>query len=190
MLYEVITVAGRLERRVRQHCIQLALSAIKISRNVESLSPTIFHKWCRIAISIFCCRIVRNQIVSNWIKATIGSRTITGSTYRNCRITSYNVCYTKLLRIGFIIEEAPTWKHRFPPENTSSQSIGGFHNDFIYCLKPISLTVRITSYNVCYTKLLRRFRVGVISLQASWLRPDFTAIASSPWSNSQSSIIV
>ena len=46
------------------------------------------------------------------------------------RITSYNVCYTKLLRAGALLQAA-----------------GGLQQD---CWPH-----RITSYNVCYTKLLR-----------------------------------
>ena len=44
------------------------------------------------------------------------------------RITSYNVCYTKLLRLRF-------------PE--------------VLVMSPSAAKFRITSYNVCYTKLLR-----------------------------------
>ena len=47
------------------------------------------------------------------------------------RITSYNVCYTKLLRM-----------HMQGQPRTMQQS-------------------RITSYNVCYTKLLRQRRINV-----------------------------
>ena len=53
------------------------------------------------------------------------------------RITSYNVCYTKLLRVVngvFFGQRGPKWVFR------------------------VSITIRstrITSYNVCYTKLLR-----------------------------------
>ena len=52
--------------------------------------------------------------------------------HRIGRITSYNVCYTKLLRVG--VET-------------------GLGNALDYLNKGASF--RITSYNVCYTKLLR-----------------------------------
>ena len=53
------------------------------------------------------------------------------------RITSYNVCYTKLLRLNpEVLLVAP------PPVATLSYFKGMFG--------------RITSYNVCYTKLLRQ----------------------------------
>ena len=57
------------------------------------------------------------------------------------RITSYNVCYTKLLRYE---------------GNYNSPVLGYFEGDytvpFDLCLQ---WHLRITSYNVCYTKLLR-----------------------------------
>ena len=65
------------------------------------------------------------------------------------RITSYNVCYTKLLRIS-----------------KSKKQITSIQNRLQKILKPILFLSksyfcrlinpgRITSYNVCYTKLLR-----------------------------------
>ena len=62
------------------------------------------------------------------------------------RITSYNVCYTKLLRLlllvtvalmGDVVNGARRWL-----------SLGGMR------FQPSEM-IRITSYNVCYTKLLR-----------------------------------
>ena len=66
-----------------------------------------------------------------------GSNSADGSTSNDettpaSRITSYNVCYTKLLRNSFC--------------TSGSQLIR-------LSLRPLS--ARITSYNVCYTKLLR-----------------------------------
>ena len=59
------------------------------------------------------------------------------SKYAIPRITSYNVCYTKLLR-GRDPQGIPS--HRARPQHADP---GIVHTD------------RITSYNVCYTKLLR-----------------------------------
>ena len=65
---------------------------------------------------------------------------------RTYRITSYNVCYTKLLRLVLVLQLSGCsmgWqamqKHRISDDQ----------------LLP---AVRITSYNVCYTKLLRTVR--------------------------------
>ena len=70
------------------------------------------------------------------------------------RITSYNVCYTKLLRItpsfpetgfGYIEAEGEQVKafHEKPTIDTAKKYLADGH-------------YRITSYNVCYTKLLRK----------------------------------
>ena len=71
------------------------------------------------------------------------------------RITSYNVCYTKLLRNQF--KDVFTGREsRDYARAASSQKclrVSGKHND----LENVGRTARhrITSYNVCYTKLLR-----------------------------------
>ena len=59
------------------------------------------------------------------------------------RITSYNVCYTKLLR--------PVATSRSPPRRAPPSTS-----------PPPASTPRITSYNVCYTKLLRA-RKGTVN---------------------------
>ena len=78
------------------------------------------------------------------------------------RITSYNVCYTKLLRmIGtkkesegrndaapVAIHDVVTAYHIHETRNSIECDI--FQQDLYSILAP-----RITSYNVCYTKLLR-----------------------------------
>ena len=81
------------------------------------------------------------------------------------RITSYNVCYTKLLRsqLGFnadyvnekVISEADVSNGmlRYGPMSYQVLFIAGAKS-----LQPetaLALENRITSYNVCYTKLLR-----------------------------------
>ena len=68
------------------------------------------------------------------------------------RITSYNVCYTKLLRLAL---RAGLAAH-FPDETMQVEQLEIL--DFLrthppFCELPED---RITSYNVCYTKLLRR----------------------------------
>ena len=57
------------------------------------------------------------------------------------RITSYNVCYTKLLREYMLIR-------------TKMNFLGVFVI-FVFILLSLFSINRITSYNVCYTKLLR-----------------------------------
>ena len=59
-----------------------------------------------------------------------------------CRITSYNVCYTKLLR------NLPLAQHlnKVPP---------GTDKQYAVVVQKCASRHRITSYNVCYTKLLR-----------------------------------
>ena len=57
-----------------------------------------------------------------------------GTSLRSARITSYNVCYTKLLRIPHTT---------YPPSHSFVDVLSTFDKS------------RITSYNVCYTKLLR-----------------------------------
>ena len=71
------------------------------------------------------------------------------------RITSYNVCYTKLLRSenghqSRVVSLSRIVRGHLPPIFTNSRhcrqtTTGTIH----YC--------RITSYNVCYTKLLREY---------------------------------
>ena len=68
------------------------------------------------------------------------------------RITSYNVCYTKLLRrfhfaLGLCYREKRMFDEAIRSHRTAVQLSGGM---------PVMLGwLRITSYNVCYTKLLR-----------------------------------
>ena len=64
------------------------------------------------------------------------------------RITSYNVCYTKLLRV--------TW-----PQGVDlwwllgAIAAGGVIGPYLLMYGLRATDARITSYNVCYTKLLR-----------------------------------
>ena len=98
---------------------------------------------------------------------------------RASRITSYNVCYTTFLRI-----DSPTGRHHYVAGDLNTADVwidaqtpgqAGYNDSPIdgsewhtYLLGGI----RITSYNVCYTKLLRgrqalvvvgeRFELGVL----------------------------
>ena len=81
------------------------------------------------------------------------------------RITSYNVCYTKLLRLGILQTEAyRTAKKRIIREFTENperpavrcRAVGlGATERREPQLAQGESRGRITSYNVCYTKLLR-----------------------------------
>ena len=105
------------------------------------------------------------------------------------RITSYNVCYTKLLRIDYRTGDLRLrWKHdgetrityAMDPVDTNEVAearkgreesiergeiprggppmLSGAARDSI-----MDLLLRITSYNVCYTKLLRSPRASLVS---------------------------
>ena len=84
------------------------------------------------------------------------SRAISIATFLNftTRITSYNVCYTKLLRfIGF-----NHWN-----------SIFGYWCVIFAAFVVVAVDFRITSYNVCYTKLLRnKYKYQVKQLHKYW----------------------
>ena len=71
------------------------------------------------------------------------------------RITSYNVCYTKLLRFGTVIGQTSSQEPH--PVHFSSDKYLGFFSIFTlkFPMYPFTSFTRITSYNVCYTKLLR-----------------------------------
>ena len=68
----------------------------------------------------------------------------------SCRITSYNVCYTKLLR-------SPDSKWlayaKAAANNFRQITLWSLEDNSIH--KVTDTFARITSYNVCYTKLLR-----------------------------------
>ena len=98
------------------------------------------------------------------------------------RITSYNVCYTKLLRtyifpgnrppvkngllickddgaVVDLLEREENWKEEAGVEYYSGVIVPGFvnahcHLELSHLHKQLEAN-RITSYNVCYTKLLR-----------------------------------
>ena len=93
------------------------------------------------------------------------------------RITSYNVCYTKLLRSVYFISEM---KENTRMETDLDEYMPKDHPAFVYSdeaeswfnikdgivvavenksgiYNTATLDTRITSYNVCYTKLLRSF---------------------------------
>ena len=85
---------------------------------------------------------------------------------KSLRITSYNVCYTKLLR--FIPETVTTIaKEAFSNSDLTSVIIPNsvtYIGNYAFYENAITSVVisdsvkyigRITSYNVCYTKLLR-----------------------------------
>ena len=65
----------------------------------------------------------------------------------NARITSYNVCYTKLLRSNLYAPVRCSTKLSILPGTTVNREFSSS--------MPPTVTTRITSYNVCYTKLLR-----------------------------------
>ena len=85
------------------------------------------------------CRHIENMTsVATLVEALHGAGSPQAQRIVMLRITSYNVCYTKLLRTGdtFSRRVWSSTKERWKPSGTT----------------------RITSYNVCYTKLLRSCR--------------------------------
>ena len=109
------------------------------------------------------------------------------------RITSYNVCYTKLLRIaqlkgrGLIVTApgntvdfvsrffapqagidedpvtgsthtslTPLWSKKLNKEKLTAKQLSKRVGDLICEYQGQRCSIRITSYNVCYTKLLRK----------------------------------
>ena len=78
------------------------------------------------------------------------------------RITSYNVCYTKLLRADILcFNFLAVPQHRHPVCNFKNlmkmmRNIYDRHTLLLYL-------TRITSYNVCYTKLLRPFLINQLA---------------------------
>ena len=88
--------------------------------------------------------------------------------FRTSRITSYNVCYTKLLRVFSskyriaLRTEAQIssgWcsTHVFHSDHLRREpdAIIVFYKDLAWAKFALEIIARITSYNVCYTKLLR-----------------------------------
>ena len=77
------------------------------------------------------------------------------------RITSYNVCYTKLLRIPAernMVGAIPNWfSVRLQDNNILSFMTDWGDSRLIY-----TKDNRITSYNVCYTKLLRKIETELV----------------------------
>ena len=89
----------------------------------------------------------------------------------NLRITSYNVCYTKLLRVFNNVKEFHNVKTLLQKSNSGMffypskkihmlgnklmglPALSGVHR--LMSFFEILIQLRITSYNVCYTKLLR-----------------------------------
>ena len=127
------------------------------------------------------------------------SKTLTAVYAYLTRITSYNVCYTKLLRINQLAPFKYPWawnyflnsnkNHWTPLDINMAQDVHDYRYKLtleekhvyenvlsylttsdILAMRNIGLAVmekiRITSYNVCYTKLLRAERSSV----GGWLR--------------------
>ena len=100
--------------------------------------------------------------MNHWIvRLTWFSNVIHRKSALERRITSYNVCYTKLLRsILALVFIVPTmlagifdWQHlyagRYLPYIVVKLVLA------VVLTGLLGYSVRITSYNVCYTKLLR-----------------------------------
>ena len=89
------------------------------------------------------------------------------------RITSYNVCYTKLLRfscaesrvrdIGFI-GTPKGWRMFVGGNSGMKPRIGDELAKELSTQNALELCHRITSYNVCYTKLLRLFQYPIVQM--------------------------
>ena len=136
---------------------------------------------------------------------TCGPTVYSNPTVGNCRITSYNVCYTKLLRtrapaslirIRFFSPDRCRYPYELSQDCTSrgrpkreimideiEMRIAGSSDGSIFLLEPSqwrqervplgdsyvsirsTMIYRITSYNVCYTKLLRLGKIGSFELR-------------------------
>ena len=138
MLYEVITfyeTAGCLRDVVQNHMFQIvALLAMEAPAYrgygaVQDKTADVF----RAMRPIDPGDLVRGQYAG----------------YRD-RITSYNVCYTKLLR-----ETAGVFRAEVLVDDDDREMKA---HGFILQKAATRRSGRITSYNVCYTKLLRRVR--------------------------------
>ena len=77
------------------------------------------------------------------------------------RITSYNVCYTKLLRFQNLISNSIKFC-RDPSPRIHVTALRNDKNETVFSVRDNGIGIaaehtedRITSYNVCYTKLLR-----------------------------------
>ena len=81
-----------------------------------------------------------------------------------CRITSYNVCYTKLLRYSSVGEiKSAQDVPRFGLKTAfMSNSFSVYKAEVFFELGCFPNNTRITSYNVCYTKLLRLFTLACL----------------------------
>ena len=88
------------------------------------------------------------------------------------RITSYNVCYTKLLRVMYIMIQRIEMVEACSPEpvNMVIKKLKilykmnlYFSSTFDRIRRIIIDNCRITSYNVCYTKLLRLSIIFLLS---------------------------
>ena len=66
------------------------------------------------------------------------------------RITSYNVCYTKLLRLQQQLQASDALTSPAETRRYLQARLRHYPHEVFACL-----FLRITSYNVCYTKLLR-----------------------------------
>ena len=140
----------------------------------------------------WCANICSDTSVSETSSVSVSksSGTITwvnGGRFSTARITSYNVCYTKLLRVlavffmlwslgvvtlrrilrirrksdlGFVSAHLGLWIILFAGTMGAPDVL-----QFRMQLKLNEPTNRITSYNVCYTKLLRVFAGFFIALR-------------------------
>ena len=110
MLYEVITVKDVISYILKEFKYKLAqpvkllgllISIILLISVVECLgieeSRSSLSKVIDI-IGVLICIIVMFENIASCINLTVDTLQ-TGSNFMLCRITSYNVCYTKLLRL-------------------------------------------------------------------------------------------
>ena len=81
---------------------------------------------------------------------------------QSIRITSYNVCYTKLLRartVKIFMVLVYDFRNRPWEMNVFQNIVPGLGMAFDDFMLLVGQNGRITSYNVCYTKLLRIVQV-------------------------------
>ena len=110
-------------------------------------------------------QLAKHNNISSPFSLSVGQKlSIPDSVVRgSSRITSYNVCYTKLLRensephrIAYYLGDLAAMFHGLWNKGRDDVQLRFLDESNLELTKArLALVIRITSYNVCYTKLLR-----------------------------------